>query len=339
MTRRTIFKMAWVLFCAAAIAAVLRYAHGRLVRPSGEELNRLAWESSFQEREHKIPPGGPRDGYWGARMPKPVEDPDTGWREAEAHLAGLAEVDAQGIQWAGSDAPRARRIAILGASVAWGSYASSIDTVYFDRLARALTPQVGPVRIAVVAAGAWDSENERRAFESRVLPLDPEVVIVINGMNDLTGSAARRRRRVGWPEVPRERAVARYLENMAAVRDLAWARHVVVVFALQPFILQKKHKTALEERVLELTFTEGLTERALARGHAELRGGVERLCRDGRARCADTSGAFDAETATTFTDAWHFADPGHELLANALLSPVAQLLAQMPPRPKAPKAH
>ena len=334
MTRHTTFKIAWLLFCLVAIAFVLRTAYSRLHRPSGEELNRLAWEASFRERALPVPVGGPRDGYWGSRMPKPVEDDDTGWREGVAHLDGLAHVDAAGIQWAGDDVPGARRIVILGASVAWGSYSSSIETAYFERLRRRIEPRIGPVRLAVVAAGAWDSENERLAFEKRVLPLDPEVVLLLNGMNDLTRSSARRRRRVGWPEVAARDAVPRYLANMAAIRDLAWARRVVVVFALQPFVLSKARKTPLERRVLELTFTQGLTERMLAEGFPALRAGLQALCRDGRARCADTGGVFDGEEATTFTDAWHFADPGHALLSDALAGPLTDLLSQMPPRPR-----
>src|SRR5687767_10855952 len=72
VTRHTKFKIAWLLFCLVAIALVLRTAYLRLHRPSGQEVNRLAWEASFLERALPVPEGGPRDGYWGSRMPKPV---------------------------------------------------------------------------------------------------------------------------------------------------------------------------------------------------------------------------------------------------------------------------
>jgi len=92
-------------------------AKRRLVLPSGEPLNRMAWEANFTERGLLVPPGGPRDGYWGARMPPQVKDPDIGWFEAEAPLPGLVEEDAAGLQRMGPpDVPR--HLLILGGSVA-----------------------------------------------------------------------------------------------------------------------------------------------------------------------------------------------------------------------------
>ena len=69
----------------------------RLDLPSGKKLNRAAWEASFTERGLPLP-AGPRDGYWGSRMPAWVKDEDVGWREAEVHLPRLVEEDAQGMQ-------------------------------------------------------------------------------------------------------------------------------------------------------------------------------------------------------------------------------------------------
>jgi lysophospholipase L1-like esterase len=311
---------------------VLLFARARLARPSGEQLNRLAWEATFRERGLPVPPDGPRDGYWGQRMPRVVEDAHTGWREAEAHLPRLVESGADGIQWAGSDDKAARRLAIVGASVAWGAYASSLDSVYFSRLASKLGASVGPTRIAVVAAGAWDSENELRAFRARVLPLRPQVVVLLNGLNDLTNSAARRRRRVGWPEVPEAERVERYLGNMTALRDEALRAGVTPVYAPQPFLLQKRRKTPLEQRVLELSLGKELSERSLEAGFGEVRRGLLALCAGGRAHCLDVAGVFDAERATTFTDMWHFTDPGHVALADALARQLAPILEATPPR-------
>jgi len=138
----------------AAGVTGLWLAHRRLVQPSGEKLNRLAWEATFRERGLPVPPGGPRDGFWGARMPPWTPDPELGWREAEAHLPGLVEEDASGVQRL--ERPDARRhLLILGGSVAWGAYASSLETTYFARLARWLAQRQCPVRITVLAAGAW----------------------------------------------------------------------------------------------------------------------------------------------------------------------------------------
>jgi len=204
---------------------------------------------------------------------------------------------------AGSQDPHARRVVILGASVAWGAYASSIRTTYFTRLAERLAAAVGPVRIAVVAAGAWDSENELKAFRVRALPLEPDLALLLNGMNDVTNAAGAAAQTVGWPEVPSDGRVARYFEHMTALRDLAREQGVVVAFALQPSVLGKRRRTALEERVLELTFDKDLTRDSLEQGQRELRRQLETLCRGEGSYCLDTSSVFDQETATTFTDA------------------------------------
>jgi lysophospholipase L1-like esterase len=314
-------------------AGVLLAAYRWRTQPGGEELNRLAWEASFQERGLVPPAGGPRDGYWGKRMPKPVPDDVLGWREAEAHIPGLVESDVNGSQWAGADAGSEKwRVAIVGASVAWGSYASDIRHTYFVQLADRLSMSVGPVRIEVTAAGAWDSENELKALGRHVLPRKPDVVVVLDGLNDLTGSANRRRRQCGWPPVERDVRVSRYLENMARIRAAVLAEGAVVVFAPQPFLPGKKHQTRLERRVLALTLDKELTESYLREEQGEQRRGLEALARGRGTFVLDTSGIFDAERATTFTDVFHFADPAHALLADALVRGLEPLLRAMPPR-------
>ena len=46
----------------------------------------------------------------------------------------------------------------------------------------------------------------------------------------------------------------------------------------------------------------------------------------------DCSDAFSAEKATTFTDVWHFADPGHRLLAECLARGLEPILDAHPRR-------
>lgn len=240
-------------------------AHRRLVKPSGEKLNRLAWEATFRERGLPVPPGGPRDGYWGARLPPWTPDPELGWREAEAHLPGLVEEDASGLQRL--ERPDARRhLLIVGGSVAWGAYASSLETTYFARLARRLAERQCPVRITVLAAGAWTSEHELKALRHRGLALAPDVVLFLDGLNDFTQGTGSEGERV-----------ADYLGRMREARDLACAQEMGVVFALQPILLQKA-RSPLEERILELSL-DPIAEGRLRRGYRRLSAGLRELAR------------------------------------------------------------
>ena len=301
--KRVAFTVAMMSVSAAGVAG-LWLAQRRLFLPSGETLNRLAWEANFGERGLPVPPGGPRDGYWGARMPPQVKDPELGWREAEVHLPGLIEEDSAGLQRLGpQDAPH--HLLILGASVAWGAYASSEEATYFARMARWLAAKGSPTRITVLAAGAWTSDHELRALKRRGLALGPEAVLILDGMNDLTlGTASEDER------------VTAYLERMREARDLVRASGAAVVFALQPSLL-KKGRSRIEDRLLELSL-DAAAETRVRQGYARMRTGLRELARAEGTTFIDCSGVFATEPATTFTDLWHFADPGHELLADYL---------------------
>jgi len=304
-----------MLISAAAVFGLWR-AKRRFILPSGEALNRMAWEASFEERGLPVPAGGPRDGYWGARMPGQVKVADIGWQEAEAHLPGLVEEDAQGVQRFGpAGAPH--HILILGGSVAWGAYASAIETTYFARLAHALAAGGQPVQITVLAAGAWTSEHELTALQARGLAFGADVVMFLDGLNDLTlgkGSA--------------DELAASYLQRMREARDLARVRGARIVFVLQPWLLDKS-RSRIEERVLKLSLDDGGQAR-VRDGYARMRTGLRELGPGGGATFIDCSNVFARERATTFTDLWHFADPGHALLADRLAAAMIAVLRGPP---------
>ena len=309
--KRIAFTVAMMSISAAGVAG-LWVAQRRLFLPSGEKLNRLAWEANFSERGLPVPPGGPRDGYWGARMPPQVKDPDLGWYEAEAHLPGRVDEDAAGLQHLGPQNAR-RHLLILGGSVAWGAYASSLDATYCARIGRWLVAQGSPTRITVLAAGAWTSEHELKALRLRGLALAPDVVLFLDGLNDLTlGTASEDER------------VTAYLEGMREARDLARARGADVVFVLQPTLLQKS-RSRIEDRLLQLSL-DAAAERRVREGYARIRKGLRDLARAEGTTFIDGSGLFATEPATTFTDLWHFADPGHALLADHLAPMVLEVL-------------
>ena len=72
------------------------------------------------------------------------------------------------------------------------------------------------------------------AFRLQGVHVKPDVVIFLDGMNDVTLHLEKH-----------GRATA-YLKRMRQARDLALARGIKVIYAPQPFLPQKKHKTALE---------------------------------------------------------------------------------------------
>lgn len=329
--RKRLLKVAVVLLQGAVILAVLAFARARLERPSGMELNTAAWEASYRERGLPVPPDGPRDGYWGRRMPRMVRDAKIGWREAEAHLRPFAETDDSGMQVVPApEGAAALHVLVLGGSVAWGAYASDIEHTYFHRLAAALADSGQPARITVLAAGAWDSENELLALQSRGLKVRPDVVVVLNGNNDLTQSGHRHRKKLGKPEIAREDRVGRYLANMRQVRDLAISRRIPLLFVLQPSPLTKE-RTPLEQRAVELTLRgAGLSEEYMLRSLDEIRRGLSVLARAPGTVFVDASTAFARERPTTFADIAHFSDPGHALLAEAIARPLSHVLASVP---------
>jgi lysophospholipase L1-like esterase len=298
---------------ALGLWALWRSRH--LDLPSGKKLNKAAWEESFRERGFRVPKDGPRDGYWGSRMPAWTRAPDVGWHEAEVHMPPLVEQDADGLQRVGP--PEARfHVLILGASVAWGAYASTMRETYFAHLADRLAESGLPVRLTVMAAGAWTSDNELKAFRSRGLALSPDVALFLDGMNDLTQGK----------NVPEDARVRGYLDHMHEARDLAETKGIATVFALQPALAGKRHKTRIEERVLEL-----MADKAafVPTAYPTMRAGLLGLASHPGTTVVDCSDAFSGERATTFTDIWHFADPGHRLLAECLAAGLRPVLLEM----------
>lgn len=313
-----------VLLAAAALlpsaAAWKIYDRYRARAPVGLALNRKAWAASYAERGLPVPPGGPREGYWGARLGTKRTSAELGWIEPEIRLPGLVEVDGEGRQTVSLSTAPAADLLILGGSVAYGAYASAADKTYFARLAEILAARGLPVRITVFAAGAWTSANELTAFRLSLDREKPDAAVFLNGLNDLTR----------LKEFPPERRVADYLRRMDRARGLAREQGVRFAVALQPFFHEKAVKTPLEERLVKLSHD----PKELAAWFPELREGLRRMEREGGMTLIDCSGALNGETKTTFSDQWHFSDPGHRLLAEALadgLEPVIRQAADTPP--------
>ena len=294
--------------------------------PVGVELNTKAWEASFTERNLPVPSSGPREGYWGVRI-RPKNYDNCGYLrycEAERNIPHQIAFDNQGLQHAGSLDQSDIHILIIGGSVAAGAYASSIENTYFHILQRLLSKNSVNAYVSVLAAGGWVSSDEVAALADRGLQLDPDIVIFLDGLNDLIV--------MEFPvsSMRLEQRVAYYLRNMMIAGELVKGHGATVVYALQPTLPSKKHKSDLEELILKTTFLRtvrpGEVPMSAHPDYEHMRQGLRQLTQDNGGQFVDLSGIFDDEMHTTFADAFHFSDPGHEILAETLAKEILHVL-------------
>ncbi|MFA5356731.1 MAG: SGNH/GDSL hydrolase family protein [Candidatus Omnitrophota bacterium] len=156
------------------------------ITSEGKALNMLAWESSYTERGLPIPPKGPREGYWGSRIGQKKADPYTGTIEPFVKVPGLLDITDKGYQIAGEEGARAKcRVLIVGASVAFGAYSSDIQHTYFSRIREHLEDEGHSVVLYILASGGWTSNEEMAALRNYGLDIKPDIVVFVNGLNDL----------------------------------------------------------------------------------------------------------------------------------------------------------
>lgn len=307
-------------FQLASTHAIARLVEiSKLPGVSGIDLNMKAWEASYTERGLVVPPDGPREGYWGSRIAPKNEDCGLlGVCESARHIPGLVEIDSNGFQCTGTTVQPHPHVLIIGGSVAFGAYASTIEKTYFVRLHQILTKEFPRAKITVYGQGAALSDNDVAALALKGLALKPDVVVFLNGLNDLANPG----------EKSLKTRSREYLRNMKVAGQIAECRTLPVVFALQPFLGGKRNKTLLERRILALS---GEDYEALYAPHYEaMKQGLRAMVREeSMFAFSDCSGVFDNETATTFADQWHFSDPGHELLAQNLSFALVPLLRKL----------
>ena len=279
-------------------------------RTTGWSLSKESWQATFTERGLEPPADGPRD-YFRAASPALRKHASIGWLAEEFHDPGRLDIDSRGMQSVGpSDAKR--HVLIVGGSVAFGATASRIDTTYFGQLQKLLAPD-GGLRISVLAAGAWWSQQEMAAVVQIPADIRPDLVVFLNGLNDLTQNL----------DIPPERRPAEYARNIAVARDYWLGRGVPVVIAPQPFLGNKAVMSRFERGIMVLP----PATRRLLRAYPSLLEKSRKLADHPGTSLLDCSSVFDHETATTFVDFWHFSDPGHALLARRLADGLRPLLA------------
>ena len=351
--RQRLKLVVFALTPAVLVAGVLAAATFWWRRPEGKALNQLAWESSYTERGEPVPPQGPREGYWGARIGPKISDPTLGWHEPPLSEPGLLDVDDQGLQRYRTGASAKRHVLIIGGSVAFGSYASSIATTYFHVLGTELDRLGTPADLTIVAAGAWKALQEGYAVERYGSSLAPHLIVLLNGLNDLTSGATSRKlfaqpteTRDGRPfsneyhEHDYAQRVADYLEIMRRVGLFARRAGRPFLVVLQPSLAERAQRTPIEERLLENSLVPHESGAALQRSYQAMRDGLAALEQSGTLQFLDCSRAFDGERATTFTDLWHFSDFGHRLLGIAMAEKIAPILrATGPPGEAGPHGN
>lgn len=279
-------------------------------RHRGWTLNQQSWQAAYQERGLPVPPEGPREWYQMDRV-KVVRDPSVFWSAANVSIPGKVETDGRGVQSIGPrDAPL--RLVFVGGSVAFGGYASSLTNTYFAQFQRHLS-KGDRIRVDVLAAGGWWSEMELAAVAVRLVPLKPDVVVFLDGLNDLTQNL----------DIPMEKRPAVYASNMRLARDILLTNtSAVVVFAVQPYLGSKLDKSKIEREILSLPPASSRLSRNFTNLYTKMAG----LAAPPRTHFIDCSHVFDHEAHTTFADFWHFADPGHEILGRFLAEHLQPIL-------------
>jgi lysophospholipase L1-like esterase len=309
----------------------------------GKNLNKTAWEASYTERKQPVPESGPREGYWGSRVG--IGEPDTllVWRDSEVHISGLIEVGRDGLQRYQSavQGKRKRRIVILGASTASGAYASSIRTTYFNIIGKRLEELGMPSDIDVFAAGAWKSSQEIKALERYLQSARPDVVVFLDGLNDMTNGATSRLL-FGEPYKTANgvavdslyhshdyaQRAADYLQNMALARELTAARNIDMLVVLQPSLNERTRRTPIEDKLLAASLVPHASSQALTTSYDAIRNSLTLLSKVKNAPFFDCSKVFDAEKETVFADIWHFSDFGHQILGKVVADKIAGILQE-----------
>ncbi len=306
----------------------------------GQRINQTAWQATFRERNLPVPSGGPREGYWGARIGTSREDPETGWILPAMVLPGLLEIREDGSQHvsAGGSDGESLEILVLGGSVAFGAYASDINNTYFSQISRELANMGRKNSVTVWSAGAWKSSQEVAALKKALRPghPTPDMVLFLNGLNDITnGSNAHTLFGIETPtldgspwhplyhEGDFDERVRVFLENMEAARILSEAAGARMAVALQPALFEKTPLSRLERALEEVSLRPLGPRHVVKAAYEKIRRGLQNAAETHSGLTfVDCSRIFDGDPATTFADVWHFSDPGHRVLAECLLPAV-----------------
>ncbi|MBM79871.1 MAG: hypothetical protein CMJ78_04675 [Planctomycetaceae bacterium] len=331
---------------ALLLGSVIAFGIWTSIKPAnnsierGKELNQRAWDVTYEERGLPIPETGPRDGYWGERIEKKAPHPAVKWTEPTVQLAGILSIDQNGVQRYLPDGKPDSEVLVVGGSVAFGTYASGHDTTYFCQLGELLSKQGHRCQVSVFAAGAWKSIQDFTGVRYYTLQHSkPNVVVYLNGLNDLTngsnaqtlfGEPTRTKDGSQWTYLYHEHdyreRVDLYLKNMSDAADFSKSQNQKMLVVLQPALFERSQLTDVEKELLEGSLLPHKSVDDLLQSYDAMRQGLQKLAKETHVHFLDASRIFEMETATTFTDIWHFSDVGHRILAETMLPAIDQIL-------------
>jgi len=278
---------------------------------SGYKLRETAWKASFSERGLAVPTGGPREGLRGEGVtPLKCAASDCNFSKL---VPGIIELNDDGIQSVGKGENPYPHILIVGGSVAWGAGASDIANTYFSKLYGMLKNDYPDTRISVLAYYGSTSNTDLISFVRKGLDVKPDIVVFINGLNDLTVKGQLR-----------QTDASDYILNMKTAALIAGRNGMPIVIVRQPFPGGKKFKTDLEKRIMELSNKD--YEKVITPLYNHMGKALEEMAKAEGIYYIDAAGCFEDETATTFNDQWHFSDPGHKLLAERIHSGLVPIM-------------
>lgn len=283
-----------------------------LLKPGRSDLNKMAWEASFLERGLQVPPDGPREGPWGQSVIK--GDKNCGFLRyclKTVNKPGMVEIDKDAFQYTAPVANPKIRILIIGASVARGAFASSASKVYFETLSQKLQAAGLPAEIVIFATDGWISSDKTAAFaDPRIKRVNPELVIFIGGLNDVTIRPAT------------SDGVKSYLRDMAVIGELGRLKGVHVLYVLQPTLYHKRQKSVTEQTLVRESLFDS---EVIIQDYALMATGLDQIATQKKMSFWNASGVFDSEQATIFADEWHFSDPGQSIFAEGLSKKILEL--------------
>ena len=270
----------------------------------GASFQVCAWREAFFARHLAPMPDDAREGL--SRQPRVAWQWTWGFYDkATSDVSSALWVYPDGTQH--RVAGYARRVLVLGGSVASGWFASDESTTWWALLADDLDAEV--LNGAYPSARAWD---EVRQYDRLAAGFRPDLVLDMNGLNDLLferdAEQFGTKQNVRVLDQEQQDAVsARYLAAMRALHERAGDRLVVV---LQPSVWGKARSATEDVILLPHLHPWHTTEAELSATYDAMEAGLRA---DGIRVLRPRFGSLH-----TFTDLWHFADPGHAELAGQL---------------------
>ncbi len=165
-------KLGWMLAAGTCVTLVLMLAISEVAVRVRQQLK--YGSAATLEEQFTVDPK--------IRLRVPV----AGFSRGHVHVNSLGF---RGDELSVRKAPGTLRVAFLGASTTWCAEVSSNEAVWAHLVAADLRRAFAPVQVDYVNAGVpgYTMESILNALKNRVAPLDPDVIVIYEASNNLTG--------------------------------------------------------------------------------------------------------------------------------------------------------